>query len=291
MKKTFVIICSVIISINVLLLSSCSVASQPKVTNLPTAKAQTTAKPEKTVSSNKTDEETKWMKKNDSSQLPLIASLPEKNIRLYSVQSNGVALFVGDYGFYYAWTYLTPRTDLPKLSVSDYDNDGKDELAAILYLGGGTGVHYEELHVLEISKINDFKQSNHYTLESTELHKLKDNCYNSDSDLAKIKKTIKLNLVKKSNKLIAEIKVGKKQYYTDVTEVQTPESGEIDDEKVYLGDYIQFENKGNILSVEFGLGISTKNWGYSGVYIGAITAVVNYKEEKYSLSDLKFEEY
>lgn len=201
---------------------------------------------------------------------------------------NGVALFVGDYGFYYDWTYTTARIDLPKLSVNDYDNDGKDELATILYLGGGTGVHLEELHILEISKINDFKQSNHYTWENTKLHKLMDNCYNFGSDLAKINKLVKLNVVKKSNRLIAEIKIGKKNYYTDVTEAQTQESGKINNGEVYLGDYVQFDNKGNKLSVEFGLGISTKNWGYTGAYIGVITATVNYNAGKFSLNNLKF---
>ena len=57
---------------------------------------------------------------------------------------------------------------------------------------------------------------------------------------------------------------------------------------MYLGDYVQFDNKGNKLSVEFGLGISTKNWGYTGAYIGVITATVNYNAGKFSLSNLKF---
>ncbi len=47
------------------------------------------------------------------------------------------------------WNFLTPRTILPRMFCTDIDGDWEDELIVICYVGSGTGVSIEELHILE----------------------------------------------------------------------------------------------------------------------------------------------
>lgn len=47
------------------------------------------------------------------------------------------------------WDFLTPRTILPRMDCFDVDGDREDELIVICYVGSGTGVSIEELHILE----------------------------------------------------------------------------------------------------------------------------------------------
>lgn len=47
------------------------------------------------------------------------------------------------------WDYRTPRGIPPRLWCFDADGDGEEELVAVCYMGSGTGVSVEALHVLE----------------------------------------------------------------------------------------------------------------------------------------------
>jgi hypothetical protein len=79
---------------------------------------------------------------------PLVASIPEEDIYLYGAD-DGVVLRHGDVIKPFRWNYLTPRFVLPRLKLEDIDKDGVEEIICILYVGSGTGVSIEDLHVLE----------------------------------------------------------------------------------------------------------------------------------------------
>ena len=85
----------------------------------------------------------------------LLASVPEQRIYLFA-EENGVTLHAGDLSREYAWGYMTPQGIEPVLHVADFDGDGKDELAVILYIGSGTGVSVDELHVVELDDLRDY---------------------------------------------------------------------------------------------------------------------------------------
>jgi len=85
----------------------------------------------------------------------LLASIPERRIYLFA-EENGVTLHAGDLSRQYDWIYMTPRGIEPALHVADFDGDGTDELAVILYIGSGTGVSVEELHVVELDDLGDY---------------------------------------------------------------------------------------------------------------------------------------
>jgi len=92
-----------------------------------------------------------WM---NNSQILLLSQILEEKIYLYGLSKNsgnndGVILRVDDCLFTFDWKYYTPRLILPTLYYSDFDNDGTKEIAVILYVGSGTGISMEELHILE----------------------------------------------------------------------------------------------------------------------------------------------
>lgn len=79
----------------------------------------------------------------------LLAELPEANAAFYVLQEETVLIRWGDSMAEFDWLYFTPRQILPRLFCFDADGDWEDELIVICYIGSGTGVSIEELHILE----------------------------------------------------------------------------------------------------------------------------------------------
>lgn len=83
-----------------------------------------------------------------------LAEAPEADAAFYAVpyQANGESPALIRWGNSLAefdWAFLTPRTILPRMKCFDVDGDREDELIVICYIGSGTGVSIEELHILE----------------------------------------------------------------------------------------------------------------------------------------------
>ncbi|MEY8386441.1 hypothetical protein AALC17_03965 [Oscillospiraceae bacterium 38-13] len=83
-----------------------------------------------------------------------LAEAPEADAAFYAApyQANGespVLIRWGDSLAEFDWDFLTPRTILPRMDCFDVDGDQEDELIIICYVGSGTGVSIEELHILE----------------------------------------------------------------------------------------------------------------------------------------------
>lgn len=79
---------------------------------------------------------------------PLLACIPEKDISLFAAD-DGVILRHENQIKTFVWAYLTPRFILPRMWMDDFDRDGVEEILCVLYVGSGTGVAIEELHILE----------------------------------------------------------------------------------------------------------------------------------------------
>ena len=84
--------------------------------------------------------------------LHVFATLPDEDIFLAFAPPFGAVLSVKGEKYFYAWSSgeLTPRLVLPQLHLYDYNGDGADELAVILYVGSGTGIAITELHIVDI---------------------------------------------------------------------------------------------------------------------------------------------
>ncbi len=85
-------------------------------------------------------------------EYPLLASIPDKDIWLYDDKESGrnAVLKQGGRVQVFQWWMLSPQYHLPRLYLSDIDNDGTEELICILHSFTGTGVSIQELHILEM---------------------------------------------------------------------------------------------------------------------------------------------
>jgi len=129
--------------------SSCSGPAKPEE-RAPEAAA--TAESEKEKASNA---ELDASPTNEAFNRYLLASVPDRRIYLFA-EENGVSLYAGDNVREFEWGYMTPRGIEPVLDVRDFDGDGTDELAVILYIGSGTGVSVDELRIVELGELRDF---------------------------------------------------------------------------------------------------------------------------------------
>lgn len=105
--------------------------------------------------------------------LPMLSSLPDDDIYLSFAPPFGAVLSVKGGKYFYRWSNgkLTPRAVLPQLSLSDYDKDGEDELAVILYVASGTECAVTELHIVELDSMWD-KGITGESMETLLLHRI-----------------------------------------------------------------------------------------------------------------------
>lgn len=99
----------------------------------------------------------------------VVAEIPEENIKLYAINKDDgmytqFILQLGDMQRYFHWKNTTNPTFSPKLVLSDLNKDGVEELIVILTIGTGTGVHTEEIHIIDTATFEDYDAENpvHY---------------------------------------------------------------------------------------------------------------------------------
>lgn len=91
-----------------------------------------------------------WYKPITEGELPLlVAELPEEDAAFYALEWDRILIRWGRSQAEFNWDWLTPHQILPRLYCLDFDGDWDDELVVICHTGSGTGVAYDEMHVLE----------------------------------------------------------------------------------------------------------------------------------------------
>lgn len=220
----------------------------------------------------------------NKTRFPLLASIPKENIYLYGIKPSGVVLYYKDKGFYYDWWYLTPRFILPKMNLSDYDRDGEDELAVVLYVGSGTSYAVEELHIIETSEdevlSRDPNDENYFVLNP---EYFKD--YLFADYVEKIKNITDVNTYLKEDLLFIDIIIKEKTYTITLENNENA----IED-KIILGDIVSFKLEDNKITIYLALGFMYEEYA-SPNYIGFIVADVNYENGKFSLNNYRFNMY
>ncbi len=197
----------------------------------------------------------------------IIAQLPEQDIYLYGLFKGyngghgGVLLRKGRQITEFSWDYLTPRNILPEISYKDYDNDGKCELAVILYVGSGTGIAIEQLHIIEFdgSEMTD-------KILSEELYSV---------DLSG-----KMNLKMENEK--AELSIGDQKVIIN-------EFLPFEDAGNVFGVFpiqfiVEFSFSGNKITANFGVGIKYELIA-TPFFVADLKADVSYKNGEYNFSD------
>jgi len=109
-----------------------------------------------------------------SNPMPVYAALPDDDIHLAFAAPFGAVLSIGGEERFYPWSNgrLTPRSVLPVLSLYDYNGDGVDELAIILYGGSGTSFSVSELHIIDLYGNKEVTTVNYETFQRLLFHRL-----------------------------------------------------------------------------------------------------------------------
>ena len=95
----------------------------------------------------------------------VVTEIPEENIKLYAKNKDSgmyteFILQLGNRQRYFNWQNVSNPTYNPMLILSDINKDGVEELIVILTNGTGTGVHTEEVHIIDIVTFQDYDAEN-----------------------------------------------------------------------------------------------------------------------------------
>ncbi|MGO4540627.1 hypothetical protein [Paenibacillus sp. 2TAB19] len=206
-----------------------------------------------------------------------LAFIQGKDIYLYSQESEGVTLQVGDKEQSFDWIYATPRDIPPHMKALDYDGDGGDELAVDLYMGSGTGVSVEQLHVIEL---NDTGLENG--------HFFKDYVYIPDVYLGQLHDAVAFSLSNDDDALSGQITIGDHLYTVNLEPYKASDLGPINEGLVF-GSIVRFTLEDKVIKAEFGAGI-TAGSAVSPQYIGVIQGEVLYSDGQFQLTNIQFAE-
>lgn len=279
----------IFILLTALLLTSCSVKENDTVQTVKVSDISTVSTSmeaiasgtQKTITEAPNEEKPQQVIKSweeyEASPRPLVAAIPEKDIFLYDIKGEKeprVLLKAGDFEQYFDWICLTPRFILPKIQLTDLDADGKEELTVILYVGSGTGVSLQELHVLELpERKQDAGES------------LKDRVFGDY--INQLDKVVSLNLLPESNGLKGEIWVQNKKYKINLEDYQSEEYGKMI-RKLFYGNIVYFSMDNNNLMVELAAGLGFENIA-GPVYIGGtLNADIDYKAGEFKLKNIRY---
>ncbi|NIK75405.1 hypothetical protein FHS15_000503 [Paenibacillus castaneae] len=205
---------------------------------------------------------------------------------MHSREPDGVVLLIGECEYKYDWIYMTPRGIPPQMTVSDFNTDGKEELAIILNTGSGTGISISELHIIEIPEEQKLPVQ---SSDAPNPDKLEDHLFSSISYIAQLQKAVGFKTMNHTGELRGELTVGSEVYQVNLKDLQSEDYGKINDELVW-GNIVDFSSNQNQLTVEFKVGITCENF-ISPIYIGAMHADVNYAQGEFILNNFRFEEY
>ena len=221
----------------------------------------------------------------EAQRFPLIAAIPDKNVYLYAIRNHGVILYYNNIGHFYDWNYLTPRFILPRMELADFDSDGKEELGVILYVGSGTGISIEELHIIEVSEeevLSRDPADKNYFVPNKEY--FRDYLFTNYGE--QLEKQVKLHTIKKGSSLWAEVTVGKK---VESFKLENSED-DINNKNISFENIVRFEFEEGRIKAQFALGALRKSYAAPD-FIGEINSEVKYDKGCFLLQNLSFQKY
>ncbi|MFB9329958.1 hypothetical protein ACFFSY_28795 [Paenibacillus aurantiacus] len=205
-------------------------------------------------------------------------TLPERNITL-SPEPNGALLQIGEKKQLFDWVYTTPRMILPQEQVTDYDQDGNDELAVVLHVGSGTGVAIDELHIVEFegveAKSDDSGDS-----------PFVDHVFTDEDYRAQLENSLAFKTSTEDGELFGYVTLDSTTTKVSLKPFQTGYNGEVTGELGY-GAIVRFEAVNNKLTGTFAVGVVIENV-VEPQYFGQIKADVGYKDGKFQLEGFQF---
>ncbi|WP_276353384.1 hypothetical protein [Cohnella caldifontis] len=205
-----------------------------------------------------------------------VAALPEHGVYLYPGAQDGVILQIGERRQQMDWNYTTPRQIMPVLSVADYDQNGAEELAAILNVGSGTGVSVYELHVVEwegAAEVGDAP--------------FEDHVFRTEDYLAQLGKVIGFRKAEKNGEWIGRIAVGGETHDVSLKPFDREFGADKIQNRAGFGSIVGFEADNGKLAISAAIGLVI-----GGVaepqYFGTVEADVRYASGSFRLDRFRF---
>lgn len=238
-----------------------------------------------------------------TSELTLVASLPENGIYLYMLPEEGMLLVQEDTQTQFMWPGLTPREILPELFYKDFNSDGQAELAVILFVDSGTQCAMMDLHILEISKnanTNKYTYVDHALVSSAYEEHTPSNfdnyfCPNLTYTIANANHDVTLHFNGASYTIPNPYVVAFESFGYSKDELQQKLNEHMDTIE-YFGRmelvYFTFDVSGDIL-VEVPIAVNYQDFGCAE-FIATVTAKVRFIGHDFAISDYQLtieEEY
>ena len=206
----------------------------------------------------------------------MISEIPEKNIYLHGIKdednyNKGCVLYVEGTGYFYDIVWATPRFVLPKMKISDFNNDGVEELAIINNYGSGIACDAFGLQIIEINAEGKEGEPWHiYTYSSDKyLEDVNEFLYTKQDDQLKNR---------------YEITVGEESINFDFV---CEENDYIEDIACYRDIvYFEFSDKG--IEIRVALGAKHKDWVVPDIF-GYIRADCIFIDNYFYLANPVFE--
>lgn len=212
----------------------------------------------------------------ENDKIWLLAELPEQNIRLYGLNftvsgenndTGTVLVRWNDRLFKYAWSFLTPRAILPILGCADYDGDNELEIAVNLYVGSGTGLSIEQLHILDY--------------DGTET--LRDYRLDEQKYLAAFNENLKWNLNNSTKVVTVNIGESVATYNLDNILI---ESGQMFEKIGVSGNIVSYMMEGDELSISLAFAPLGGDYDIYNPYIGDASADIQYQNGDFEFSHM-----
>lgn len=248
----------------------------------------------------------------------LLAYDSENDIYLYGYHENGstsgVIVRIGDAFQYFDWIYMSDEEILPEIAVSDYDDDGDNEVAVLLHYGEADNTLSESEEkvsvsgndVVEENTVSDNDITENASSDSIEqvLSLNEDTIENEDLWIVNQTEDEAITAVRFSeenlNQLLTQVTV---TYDSDDNSIQLYDNETalgkeynlaniLDDEDSYLGckvnNQVTFEIE-NGLQIELQIGIQTDKEELITQDMPVIVADLLYEGDNFSLDDLQIQ--
>ncbi|MEN6324613.1 MAG: copper amine oxidase N-terminal domain-containing protein [Syntrophomonas sp.] len=191
-----------------------------------------------------------------------LVSLPDNKTSLYPFkeengQYDGLILEVGRERKYFDWKNSNSISWPPQLYSADIDRDGKEEIIVILVHGTGTGVHEEEVHVINSSDFSEIAVENPLDI---------------------VKKNVETSITHKGQDVTAKIGIGER---TALIKMKEADSGCWCD-NVYFGNVNHFYVCDNELKADIAAQVS------AAAFVGEVKIYYTFDGERFTAEDVEF---
>ena len=214
------------------------------------------------------DADVQWDEQNSTVNINktlFVTSLPEATVKLYPFQEfnemyDGFVLEINEKRKYFDWKNLSAPNWKPQLLFADLNQNGEKELIIILTIATGTGLHQEEIHVIDPKKYIEIDVENPSNI---------------------IKQKVNTKIVDKGNNVEIHIIIGNQEITVNKEKGYASEWFN----NVYFGNIYRYQVINNEILVSIPAQVSPAG------FIGDLQVTYDFQNSKYRAKTIEFKPY